>query len=196
MDQHAKRVGFDEPSEEVALAVRQAVAQALELDLDEVQMESSLFELGAESLDLLDMAFTLEKDFRIQFPRADILERAAGHFGEEALVVRGEVTPLGLQLLAKGMPELDPAVLRPGLLDIDVAKMITVGSFARITERLRRAKSDVDLVCPKCGGTLAEADVMPEFECTECRAVVPLPDGDEVLLNDLIALYEDVQGER
>ncbi|HSB02984.1 MAG TPA: acyl carrier protein [Anaerolineales bacterium] len=178
--------------EEVALEVRQAVARALDLDVEEVQLNSSLFGLGAESLDLLDMAFMLEKKFKIQFPRTDILERATNHFGEETLVQNGVVTDFGLKLLKKGMPELDPEVIKPGLKAIEVAKMITVGSFARITMRLLQAKEEFPLVCPKCGGQLVEAELMPEFTCTNCGEIVPQPTGDEILLQDLLQLAADI----
>ncbi|MGH2537007.1 MAG: phosphopantetheine-binding protein [Candidatus Promineifilaceae bacterium] len=183
------------PYDEVALKVREVVGFALELETDEVQLGDSLFELGAESLDLLDMAFMLEKEYQIQFPRTDILERAAGHFGPEALVQTGLVTGLGLKLLEKGMPELDPAVLKPGLKAIDVAKMITVGSFARITYRLLEAKATFSLVCPNCGGRLEESSFMPEFVCGDCGESVPLTSGDDILLQDLIDLARDVQVE-
>jgi acyl carrier protein len=172
------------------------VAEALELELEEVQLSHSLYELGAESLDLLDMAFMLEKEYQIQFPRNDILERAASYFGEETLVQDGVVTALGLKLLEKGMPELDRSAIRPGLKAFDVAKMITVGSFVRITVRLLEAKAAFSRICPKCGGTLEESSFMPEFVCGNCGESLPLPSGDEILLQDLIDLARDVQGER
>jgi acyl carrier protein len=178
--------------EEVVLGVRQAVARALDLNVEEVELTSSLFELGAESLDLLDMAFMLEKKFKIQFPRTDILERATNHFGEEALVQNGVVTDFGLKLLKKGMTELDPQVIKPGLKAIDVAKMITVQSFARITWRLLQAKAEFPLICPKCGGQLQESELMPEFTCTNCGEIVPQPSGDEILLQDLIQLSTEI----
>jgi acyl carrier protein len=59
--------------------VRRVVATALDIDEDEVKLESSLFELGAESLDLLDIAFRLEKDYRIQYPGTALLERAVNY---------------------------------------------------------------------------------------------------------------------
>jgi len=91
------------------------------------------------------------------------------------------------------MPELNPSVVKPGLRALDVAQMITVGSFVRITQRLLEAKANFNQQCPKCGGKLVESDVMPEFECSQCGEVVPLPSGDEILLKDLIALFEDTQ---
>jgi acyl carrier protein len=177
-------------SDEVALRVRTLVAENLELELDDVQLTSSFFDLGAESLDLLDVAFSLESEYRISFPRTDILERATEHFGEEALVQDGLVTDLGLQLLREGMPELDPNLIKPGLRDVDVAKNITVGSFARITQRLIDAKAAVPRSCAECGGPLVESETMPEFECSGCGKIVPVPSGDEILMQDLIDLHE------
>lgn len=172
--------------------VLEVVAESLELEPEEVKMDASFFDLGAESLDLLDMAFMLEKEFQIQFPRTDILERATQHFGEEALVVDGVVTPLGLEMLQKGMPELDPAKVKPGLRDIDVAQMITVESFVRITLRLLEAKANFSRTCTACGGALEESDFMPEFTCTECGEIHPLPSGDDILLEDLLDLAREV----
>jgi acyl carrier protein len=185
----APKAGW-EASDEVALRVRTLTADNLELELDDVQMDSAFFELGAESLDLLDVAFALESEYRIQFPRTDLLERATDHFGEDALVKDGLVTDLGLELLREGMPELDPDLIKPGLRDIDVAKNITVGSFARITQRLIDAKATFPRTCAECGGTLVESEAMPEFECESCGVIVPVPSGDEILMQDLIELHE------
>jgi acyl carrier protein len=183
-------------SEEVALRVRTLTAENLELDLEDVQMESSFFDLGAESLDLLDVAFALESEYKISFPRTDILERATEHFGEDALVKDGLVTDLGLQLLREGMPELDRDLIKPGLLDTDVAQNITVGSFARITQRLIDAKAAFPRTCPDCGGTLVESEAMPEFECSSCGKIVPVPSGDEILMQDLIDLHQQTVAEQ
>jgi hypothetical protein len=103
------------------------------------------------------------------------------------------VTDLGLKLLLKGMPEIDPAKVKPGLMAIDVAKMITVGSFVRITQRLLEAKAQFPRTCPKCGASMHESDTMPEFECGNCGNIVPLPSGDDILLQDLISLAEQTQ---
>ncbi|HBY94864.1 MAG TPA: hypothetical protein DEP84_13055 [Chloroflexi bacterium] len=175
--------------------VRQIVAKALELDVDEVQLSSSLVdELGAESLDLLDIAFMLERAFKIEFPRIDILERAAGHFGEESLVVDGVVTDFGLALLRRGMPEIASERLQAGTRDVDVMRMITVQSFVRIVTRLLEAKEQFPRTCPACGAMMEESDIMPEFVCPACGTIQPLPSGDEILLQDLIALADDRNG--
>jgi hypothetical protein len=87
-------------------------------------------------------------------------------------------------------------VLKPGLKDLDVAKMIQVGSFVRITLRLLEAKAAHPRTCAKCGGELVESDIMPEFECSGCGDIVPVPSGDDILLADLVGLYQSVRGDR
>lgn len=177
-------------SDEVAERVRAVIAEKLELELDEVRLESTFFALGAESLDLLDIAFALESEYGISFPRTDILERATEHFGEDALVKDGLVTDLGLSLLREGMPELDPELVKPGLRDVDVAESISVASFARITQRLIDAKAQFPRECPSCSTAMVESELIPEFECPACGRIVPLPSGDEILMRDLIDLHE------
>jgi acyl carrier protein len=180
--------------EEVFRTVRAVVASSLELPEDEVRQDSSLYELGAESLDLLEMAFKLEKEYQISFPSTGILERAAAHFGKDALSSDGVVTELGLHLLRMGMPELNPELLKPGLRDIDVTKMIEVQSLVRITMRLLDAKAQFPRTCVECGEKLVESTMMPEFECSGCGRIVPVPRGDDILLQDLIDLHQRAEG--
>lgn len=185
-------VGAPIPSRpEVERKVTAAIARALDREADEVPLSASLTrDLGAESLDFLDIAFTLEGDFQIQLPRLDILTRAAEHFGEDRLVKDGRVTDFGLELLRKGMPELDPATLVPGLRPDDVLGMITAASFVRIVLRLLEVRGELPAACPRCGAATRGSAVAPELACERCDWTEPLPTGDEVLLKDMIALSQ------
>ena len=175
--------------EEVEEKVVAAVAHALDLDPGQVTPSSSLTEdLGAESLDFLDIAFNLEREFNVQLPRLDILQRATDHFGEDTLVKDGIVTERGLELLRKGMPEIDPGRFRPGLKAMEVAAMFNVATFVRIILRLLEAKRELPRECPKCGQLMSESPVTPELVCESCDESVPMPTGDEILLRDIIAL--------
>jgi acyl carrier protein len=181
-------------ADSVAQKVRMVVAKSLDIDPERVQLSASLVdELGAQSLDMLDMAFMLEREFRISFPRTDILERAVAHFGEETLVRDGVVTAFGLRLLRRGMPELDATRLQPGLPAADVVRMVTVQTFVRIVLRLLEAKQQFPRECPVCRVAAEESDVMPELVCPMCGAVRPFPSGDETLLQDLIALADGLE---
>lgn len=179
------------PQAVVEEKVREAVAESLELEVDEVQLDSSLFEeLGAESLDLLDATFILEREFKIQFPRTDILERATQLFGEDTLMVDGVITEFGVKLLRMGMPEVDADEFYAGMPTHEIARKITVQSLVRITTRLLEAKAAYPRECPSCGATCEESAELPELVCPECGETVLLPNGDEIMLDDMQELIE------
>lgn len=53
--------------------VREIVADVLVIDEDEVSQNSRLIaDLGAESIDFLDLVFQLEKEFKIKIPRGQL----------------------------------------------------------------------------------------------------------------------------
>lgn len=174
--------------------VLEVVARAMDRDVSEVKPSSSLeLDLGAQSLDYLDIAFSLEREFRISFPRADFMQRAANHFGEENLVQNGVITELGLSLLAKGMPEIDPKALKPGLKVTEVRKMFVVQTFIRVVTQLLEAKAKMDRTCPNCGTTMTESPSLPEFVCPSCGQSVPLPSGDDVMFEHVVGVAEAVK---
>ena len=60
-------------SEEVLQKVQETLVDALGVDDDEVTLEATLIgDLGAESIDFLDIVFRLEKNFDIRIPRGDL----------------------------------------------------------------------------------------------------------------------------
>ena len=60
-------------SEEVLDKVRETLVDALGVDDDEVTPEATLVgDLGAESIDFLDIVFRLEKAFDVSIPRAEL----------------------------------------------------------------------------------------------------------------------------
>jgi acyl carrier protein len=172
--------------------VLEVIAKAMDRPVSEVKPDSSLEEdLGAQSLDFLDIAFSLEREFRIQFPREDFLQRASDHFGEENLVKDGVITELGLKLLAKGMPEIDPAALTPGLRVTEVRKMFVVATFIRVVNQLLESKAAADRTCPECHAQMEESKTLPEFVCPACGKTVPVPSGDEVLFQHLLRIQDE-----
>jgi len=188
-----RETGTPADVEQRVLAV---IARAMDRPVSEVKPSSSLeFDLGAQSLDYLDIAFSLEREFRISFPRADFMERAADHFGEENLVQNGVITDLGLRLLAKGMPELDPAALKPGLKVTEVREMFVVATFVRVVQQLLAAKAAMDRTCPDCGATMAESASLPEFVCPSCGKSVPLRSGDDVMFEHVVGVADAVQAD-
>ncbi len=183
---------------EVVVKVSEAVATALDLKPTAITPEASLErEYHAESLDLLEIVFLLEKTYRVRMPRTGILQHAEEHFGEGTLVAGGELTELGLRILRRMRPDIDPDLLRPGLRLNDVNRFMTTQTFVRLVLRLLEAKEEArrklqEAGCEKCGGhRIQDSQVAPEFVCADCGADFPVPNGDDVLVQDLVELDRD-----
>ena len=91
---------------EVFDKVKEALIDALGVDDDEVTEEATMVgDLGAESIDFLDIVFKLEKSFDIQIPRDEL-------FPDDILtntefVQDGKVTAEGIAKLKERMPFAD-----------------------------------------------------------------------------------------
>lgn len=95
--------------EDLSGAVLAAVADALGLDLDEVTADSTLMdELGAESIDLLDILFRIGRTTGIKIEAADLAGHVQGGIPDEEFGDENEIiTAKGLAQLKKVMPQLD-----------------------------------------------------------------------------------------
>ena len=94
-------------NEEVYDKVRDVLIDALGLDDDEVTEGATLIgDLGAESIDFLDIVFRLEKEFDIKIPRGELFpENLAA--SDSGFVVDEKVTEEGIAQLREKMPHAD-----------------------------------------------------------------------------------------
>src|SRR5688500_11845928 len=91
---------------EIEEAVRVIVAESLGRKLDDVQIDSVLMdELGAESLDFLDIVFRLERDFSIEITRGEMERASRGDMTAEEFAPSGVISEAGLARLRELMPE-------------------------------------------------------------------------------------------
>jgi acyl carrier protein len=119
--------------DEIFEKIRTALVDALGVDEDEVTPEATLVgDLGAESIDFLDIVFRLEKAFAIKIPRGEL-------FPEDVLtnpqyVKDGMVTETGVAELRKRMPfaDLDGFAKNPVVQDF--ANLLTVADMCRFVE--------------------------------------------------------------
>jgi acyl carrier protein len=119
--------------EEIFEKIRSALVDALGVDDDEVTPEATLVgDLGAESIDFLDIVFRLEKVFAIKIPRGEL-------FPEDILtnakyIRDGRVTEDGLLELRKRMPfaNLDDFAQNPVVQDF--GNLLTVADMCRFIE--------------------------------------------------------------
>jgi acyl carrier protein len=92
--------------DEIFEKVRETLVDALGVDEDEVQQNSTLTgDLGAESIDFLDIVFRLEKAFGIQIPRGELFPDNI--LSNAEFIENGKVTPKGLEELKRRMPHAD-----------------------------------------------------------------------------------------
>jgi len=119
--------------DEVFTKVRTALVDALGVDDDEVTPQATMVgDLGAESIDFLDIVFKLEKSFGIEIPRKelspeDILTNAD-------FVQDGKVTPAGISELKRRMPFVDFAKFESNPQVREFSNLLTVGDLCRYIE--------------------------------------------------------------
>lgn len=103
--------------------------QSLGVSRADVTMDKRLLEdLGADSLDLLDLVFNLEQAFGISIPRGEFERRARERLGDKPFELNGVITEEGLQALREGMPE-SIAAIKPGMRTHQLPMLFTVQSF-------------------------------------------------------------------
>ena len=94
-------------SEESFEKVQETLVDALGLDDDEVTPEATLIgDLGAESIDFLDIVFRLEKNFDIKIPRGELFPENLAS-ADSGFVEDGKVTEGGIAQLREKMPHAD-----------------------------------------------------------------------------------------
>lgn len=92
--------------QEIFEKVQTVLEDALGVDADEVKAESRLGpDLGAESIDYLDISFRLEKAFSIKISEGEMFDQSV--LTNTAFVDGAKVTPAGLAELKKKMPHAD-----------------------------------------------------------------------------------------
>lgn len=92
--------------EDIFAKVKETLVEALGVDDEEVTAEASLRgDLGAESIDFLDIVFRLEKTFNIKIPRGELFPDNI--LNNPDLVKDGKLTPKGLAELKQRMPHSD-----------------------------------------------------------------------------------------
>ena len=122
--------------------VAEVIADALACDKEKVKPESSLIEdLGAESIDFLDIVFRLERAFKIKIPRGKIIEDARGPLSESEFEKGGVVSDAGLQRLKTFLSEVPAERFKSPLKAADIPRLFTTETFCKIVVRQQKAGS-------------------------------------------------------
>jgi acyl carrier protein len=91
--------------EEIFQKVQSTLVDALGVDEDDVTRDATLFgDLGAESIDLLDIVFRLERNFGIKIPRGELFPE---NISDPEFTENGKLTSKGLGEIKARMPFAD-----------------------------------------------------------------------------------------
>src|SRR6516165_7181904 len=94
-------------SEEIYLKVAKVLVEALHVDENDLTLTATLQgDLGAESIDFLDILFRLEREFGIKIPRGELFPESVFQ-GSPDFVREGQVTDQGMGELRSRMPYAD-----------------------------------------------------------------------------------------
>ncbi len=119
--------------DEILEKITEALVEALGVEEEEVTPEATLVgDLGAESIDFLDIVFRLEKAFDIKIPRGEL-------FPEDVLtnaeyVADGRVTEAGLTELRSRMPFANLEEFASNPIVQDFGNLLTVADMGRFIE--------------------------------------------------------------
>ena len=120
--------------DEIFGQIQEVLVDALGLDDDEVTNKATLMgDLGAESIDFLDIVFRLEKTFGIKIPREELFP-AESLMNYSEFVEIGKMTEKGLTELRNSMPHTDLSSFEQ---DPDINKLgdlFTVNSVVNFVE--------------------------------------------------------------
>jgi acyl carrier protein len=155
----------------------QIVAHSLRIDATQVTRDVQLTDLGAESLDLIEISMETESQFHIFLPDKSILETAVEVFGSGILEKDGYLTEEGKRLLLCRMPEADAQAFEGAVSIKDLQQyFLKVNTWVRMIQGLVRYTPGE---CVSCGGAMV-ASMGFRMKCTQCGAEITLRSGEEL----------------
>jgi len=165
----------------------QIVARSLRIDVSQVVPDVQLTDIGAESLDLIEISMETEAQFHIFLPDKSILETAVEVFGPGILEKDGYLTDEGKRLLLQRMPQSDAQAFEGAVSVKDLQQyFLKVNTWVRMIQGLVRY---TPAECAACGGPMA-ASMGFRMKCTRCGEEITLRSGEE-LNREWVREYHD-----
>ena len=126
--------------DEIFVQVQQTLVDALSVEEEEVTEEATLTgDLGAESIDFLDIVFRLEKIFNIKIPQEELIPRDI--LSNADYVENRKLNAAGLAALKESMPHADLSEFERDP-DIDkISDVFKVGTIINFVEAKLAAQS-------------------------------------------------------
>lgn len=128
---------------EIFAKVKEIIVDVLVIDEDKVQPTSRLIaDLGAESIDFLDLVFQLEKEFAIKIPRGQLEKNARGDLSESEFEQNGVLTEKGVVALKNYLSEVPADYFKSTIKTNEIPTLFTVETFCKLVESALEAKAE------------------------------------------------------
>lgn len=165
--------------ESVITSTREILAQLLVMDANEIEDDSSIVEdLGADSLDIVDLSFQLGRQYGCTLPKTSVLDHAVEAFGDiSEFVAEGRLTAAGKALLENSLSAYAPNQLTVGMRPAEVFAATTVRNWA---QQCCNVFNYLPETCPDCGGHAAVLNDRQQVVCGACSARLAPLDGDGI----------------
>ena len=125
--------------DEILEKVREVLVDALAVDEEEVTTTASLTrDLGAESIDFLDIVFKIEQAFGFKIAQGELFPEGPAQGSD--LIKDGKVTPDGIAALKLRLPHVDFSQFETNPSVNKVAEVFTVDAIVRFVELKLAAK--------------------------------------------------------
>lgn len=103
---------------------------------EQIKMKSCLmYDLGAESVDLLDFTFLIEEVFEVTIEADEFEQQARKRIPGGVYENNGYLTDEALEELKKALPEVPAECLKPGLKKIELPSILNVAVFVHLIQR-------------------------------------------------------------
>jgi acyl carrier protein len=120
--------------------IAEIIADALPCEVEKVKLDASLIDdLGAQSIDFLDIVFRLERAFKVKIPRGKLVADARGDLSEAEFEERGVVSAAGLARLKSFLNEVPDERFPSPVKVADIPRLFTTETFCKIVIRQQRA---------------------------------------------------------
>jgi acyl carrier protein len=175
--------------ERVIQEVTRSIAETLRAEVSAITPGSSLIrDLGAQSLDFLDVNYRLEQIFGIRTARHFVLEHVEEMFGEgSAIDENGQLTERAIALLNIRLGDHHDD-LKPGMDMEEVSSLITVQTLAKGVMDILQT---LPAACPGCGRSAWKTEDGTHIRCGSCGAAAVYTTGDDLIKAWLGKVQED-----
>ncbi|MBI4849587.1 MAG: hypothetical protein HY808_13630 [Nitrospirae bacterium] len=175
--------------EKVFGELKKAVVETLRADENKIKPETSLIkDLGAESLDFLDINYRLEQALGIKMARHFVLEHIEEIYGEgTALDENGQLTDKAVAVLKIRFGE-NVAELRPGMDMDEIPALVTAQSMV---SGVMDILDSLPEKCTKCGASSWKSEDGVRVKCGSCGEAAEYANGDDLIKAWLTKVQEE-----